>query len=155
MASINNSINRSTGVKPASVTYKNAHDIWLKLYGQPPRQKATHFRFPVGTKVRISKYKKVFDKGYIPTFTRELFVVTEHVHRDLPVYRLMDLNGKKISGVFYENELIRVKEKKNEEFKIEEVLKERKRNGKKQYFVKWLGYDHSFNSWVSDVHNLK
>ena len=57
-------------------------------------------------------------------------------------YVINDLNGEKIIGTFYENELPRTDQK---EFRIEKVLKKK---GDKLY-VKWKGYDNSFNSWIN------
>ena len=52
---------------------------------------------------------------------------------------ITDLNRKEILGSFYEKKL----EKTNEhEFRIEKVIK-RKAN---KLYVKWKGYDYSFNS---------
>ena len=52
------------------------------------------------------------------------------------------LNGEKIIGTFYQSQL---KKKTNQEkFRIEKVIK---RKGDKLY-VKWKGYDRSFNSWI-------
>ena len=56
-------------------------------------------------------------------------------------YVINDLNGEKIIGTFYENELQRTNQ---QEFRIEKVIK---KNGDKLY-VKWKGYDNSFNSWI-------
>ena len=52
-----------------------------------------------------------------------------------------DLNGEKITGTFFEKELQKANQ---EEFRIEKVIK---RKGVKIY-VKWKGYDNSFNSWI-------
>ena len=52
-----------------------------------------------------------------------------------------DLNGEEIIGTFYENELQDTSQK---EFRIEKVLKKK---GDTLY-VKWKGYDNSFNSWI-------
>ena len=52
-----------------------------------------------------------------------------------------DLNDEKITGSFYEKELEKTNQQK---FRIEIVLK---RKGDKLY-VKWKGYDNSFNSWI-------
>ena len=52
-----------------------------------------------------------------------------------------DLNGEEIIGIFYEKELQKTSQEK---FRIEKVLK---RKGDKLY-VKWKGYDNSFNSWI-------
>ena len=54
---------------------------------------------------------------------------------------LMILTVKKITGTFYEKELQKTNQ---QEFRIEKVLK---RKGDKLY-VKWKGYDNSFNSWI-------
>ena len=56
-------------------------------------------------------------------------------------YVINDLNGKQIIGTFYEKELPKTNQ---EEYRIEKVIK---KNGNKLY-VKWKGYDHSFNSWI-------
>ena len=56
-------------------------------------------------------------------------------------YVINDLNGERIIGTFYENELQRTNQ---QEFRIEKVIK---KNGDKLY-VKWKGYDNSFNSWI-------
>ena len=52
-----------------------------------------------------------------------------------------DLNGEEIVGTLYENELQKTNQ---QEFRIEKVIK---KNGDKLY-VKWKGYDSSFNSWI-------
>ena len=56
-------------------------------------------------------------------------------------YVLNDLIGEVIIGTFYENELQGTSQK---EFRIEKVLK---KTGDKLY-VKWKGYNNSFNSWI-------
>ena len=57
-------------------------------------------------------------------------------------YNISDLNGEEITGSFYEKELQKTNQK---EFRIEKVLK---RKGDKLY-VKWKGYNNSFNSWIN------
>ena len=52
------------------------------------------------------------------------------------------MNGEEITGSFYEKELQKTNQK---EFRIEKVLK---RKGDKLN-VKWIGYNNSFNSWIS------
>ena len=56
-------------------------------------------------------------------------------------YVISDLDSEEISGTFYEKELQKANQK---EFRVEKVIK---KNGKKLY-VKWKGYDNSFNSWI-------
>ena len=67
---------------------------------------------------------------------------------DPPTYGLTDYEGEKIRGKFYAEELQKVVK---DIFRIEKVLKTRKRLGKTEYFVSWLGYPAKFNSWVTDI----
>ena len=57
-------------------------------------------------------------------------------------YVISDLNGEEIVGTFYEKELQITKQT---EFRVEIVTK--KKDDK--LYVKWKGYDNSFNSWTS------
>ena len=57
-------------------------------------------------------------------------------------YTISDLNSEQIIGSFYEKELQRTNQK---EFRIQKGLK---RKGD-QLYVKWKGYDNSFNSWIN------
>ena len=95
-------------------------------------------KFKVGDYVRISKYKNIFAKGYIPNWSEEF----KKVKNTVPwTYVINDLNGEEITGTFYEKEL---QKKDQEEFRIEKVIR-RKRD---KLYVKWKGYDNSFNSWI-------
>ena len=98
-------------------------------------------KFKVGDHVRISKYKNIFAKGYTPNWSEEVFVISK-IKNTVPwTYVINDLNGEEIIGTFYEKELQKTNQK---EFRIEKVIK---RKGDKLY-VKWKGYDNSFNSWI-------
>ena len=62
-------------------------------------------KFKVGDRVRISKYKNIFSKGYTPNWSEEVFVVNK-IKNTVPwTYVINDLNGKEITGTFYEKEL--------------------------------------------------
>ena len=98
-------------------------------------------KFKIGDHVRISKYKNIFAKGYIPNWSEEIFIISK-IKNTVPwAYVINDLNGEQIIGTFYEKELQKTNRKK---FGIEKVLQ---KNGHKLY-VKWKGYDNSFNSWI-------
>ena len=98
-------------------------------------------KFKVGDHVRISKYKNIFAKGYMPNWIEEVFVIKK-VKNTIPwTYVINDLNGEEIIGTFYEKELPKTNQ---EEFRIEKVIR---RKGNKLY-VKRKGYDNSFNSWI-------
>ena len=89
----------------------------------------------------MSKYKHIFAKGYTPNLSEEIFVISR-IKNTVPwTYVINDLNGEEIIGTFYEKESQKTNQK---EFRIEKVIK---RNGDKLY-VKWNGYDNSFNSCI-------
>ena len=60
-------------------------------------------------------------------------------------YVINDLNGEQIIGAFYEKELQKTNLQKTKEFRIEKVMKKKR----KKLYVKWKGYDNSFNSWIN------
>ena len=102
----------------------------------------------VGDHVRTSKYKNIFAKGYTPNWSEEAFVIKK-VKNTVPwTYVINDLNGDEIIGTFYEKELQKTNQ---QEFRIEKVIK---RKGDKLY-VKWKGYDSSFNSWIDKKDLIK
>ena len=79
-------------------------------------------KFKVGDPVRVSKYKKVFAKGYTPNWFEEIFVIGE-IKNTVPwTYVINDINGEEIIGTFYEKELQKIDQ---EEFRIEKVIKKK------------------------------
>ena len=107
-----------------------------------------HPKFKVGDYVRISKYKNIFAKGYMPNWSEDVFVVDKIKNTVSWTYVINDFNGEDITGTFYENELQKANQK---EFRIEKVIKQK---GDKLY-VKWKGYDNSFNSWINKNDTIK
>ena len=72
----------------------------------------------------------------------EVFIINK-IKNTVPwIQTIIDLNGEPIAGSFYEKQLQKANQEK---FTIEKVLK---RKGDKLY-VKWKGYDNSFNSWIN------
>ena len=97
--------------------------------------------FKVGDHVRISIDKNIFAKGYMPNSSEEVFFISK-VKNTVPwTYVINDVNGEEIIGTFYEKELQKTNQK---EFRIEKV---HRKKGDKLY-IKWKGYDNSFNSWI-------
>ena len=61
-------------------------------------------RFKVGDRVRISKFKNIFAKGYTPNWSKEIFIVNK-INDTVPyTYNIKDLNGEEIIGSFYDRE---------------------------------------------------
>ena len=152
VSSYNNSYHRSIKMKPSQVNKKNQDKVFLNLYGFDPNKiddsnyKQIKINFKVGDKVRISKYKNIFAKGYTPNWTEEIFEIDKILYRDQPVYIIKDYDGEIIKGVFYDKELQKVLKTDNSYEII--ILDTRKRKGRTEYLVKWKGYPDKFNKWV-------
>ena len=146
----NNTKHSSIKMTPIEASKKkNEGMVYFNLYGDI-QQLSSKPKFKFGDKVRISKYKRsVFDKGYTPNWTEEMFIIDE-IHRTNPItYEVKDLNNEEIQGSFYEPELLRAKQ---DVFRIDKVL--RRDYKKKQALVKWKGYNDNFNSWIL-INDLK
>ena len=66
-------------------------------------------RYNVSDRVRISKFKNIFAKGYTPNWSSEIFIVNK-INDTLPyTYNLKDLNDEAIIGSFYDRELQKTK----------------------------------------------
>ena len=143
----NHTFHRSIQRTPVEVNTKNQEDVWDKLYGGGGGAKYSEPKLKVGDRVRISKTRRVFKKGYLPSWTRELFTVHTVMHTYPVTYTIKDDHDEVLKGTFYEQELQKVGEK--EEYQIEAVLDQRvDKKGQREYLVKWLGYDSSFNQWI-------
>ena len=137
----NNTYHRTIKMKPIDV----GDDSFIE-YNEESNEKDPKFK--VGDHVRISKYKNIFAKGYIPNWSEEVLVIKE-IKNTVPwTYVTSDLNGEEIVGIFYEKELQKTNQK---EFRIEKVIK---RKGNKLH-VKRRDYNNSFNSWIDKKDLMK
>ena len=149
----NNTYHRSIKMTPIEGSKKeNETKVFKNLYPEEDKTNLVN-RFKIGDKVRISKYKGTFDKGYLPNWTTELFTVSKVFNTNPVTYKVKDNNDDEIEGIFYEPELVKF-DKQDQDYEVEKILKTRTKNGKKEYFVKWLGYPDSMNSWIPEE-NLK
>ena len=130
----NNTYHKSIKMRPVDVKDNTYIDFNKEVNEKNPK-------FKVGDHVRISKYKNIFAKGYMPNWSEEIFIIKK-IKNTVPwTYVINDLSGEEIIGTFYENELQKTDQK---EFRIEKVLM--KKDDK--LYVKWKGYDNSLNSWI-------
>ena len=148
--SYNETYHSSIKMAPVKVDAETEAVVYKTLY-PPIKRKTIEYKFNVGDVVRISSARQAFSKGYRQKWSEEIFTVVKRHPTDPPTYSLTDYEGEEISGKFYTEELQKVVK---EEFKIEKVLRTRRRGGKIEHFVKWLGYPEKFNSWVSDIKRL-
>ena len=145
----NNTVHSSIKMTPTEASKRqNENQVWRNLYGDysPPERKMP--KFSIDDNVRITKKKGIFDKGYTPNWTEEIFTVSEVRYTDPITYKLKDLNGEEIKGSFYEQELQKTTQ---EMFRIEKIIR---RKGDKS-LVKWVGYPDEFNSWIGNKDLVK
>ena len=143
----NQSVHRSIKMRPADVNENNASEVWNNLY-RNLFKKPTKYKFKVGDQVKISKHKRIFEKGYLPSWMEETFTVAQRLPRDPPVYRLKEADGDWIQGTFYEFELQKVIETEKHLFRIEKILKRRGRGANKEVLVHWKGWPKKYDSWI-------
>ena len=62
-------------------------------------------KFKVGDRVRISKFKNIFAKGYTLNWSREIFIVDKTNDTGPRTYNIKDLNNEEIIRSFYDKEL--------------------------------------------------
>ena len=94
----NNTYHCTIKMKPVGLSSSKCIDLYNKNNKEDPK-------FKVDDHVRISKYKNIFAKVYVPNWPEEVFVITK-VKNTIPwTYAINDLNGEDIVGTFYENEL--------------------------------------------------
>ena len=119
----NNTYHRTIKMKPADVKDNTYIDFKKEVNDKDPK-------FKVGDYVRISKYKNIFAKGYMPNWSEEVFTIGK-IKNTVPwTYVINDLNSEEIIGTFYEKELQKTNQK---EFRIEKVIEKKS----DKLYVKW------------------
>jgi hypothetical protein len=146
----NNSVHRSINISPQNALKENDSDLFNYQYNynnilnQNPKLK-------LNDHVKISFMKKPFNKEYDEKWTNEIFLISSvRNNQGIPLYSLKDFHNDQIEGTFYENELQKVLVNDDTVYKIEKILTKRKRKGKNEYLVKWLGWPEKFNTYVSE-----
>ena len=100
----NNTYHKTIKMKPIDVE-DNTYIDFEEVNDKDPK-------FKVGDYVRISKYKNIFAKGYMPNWSEEVFVISK-IKNTVPwTYVINDLNGGEIIGTFYEKELQKTDQKR-------------------------------------------
>ena len=99
--STNNSTNGTIKMKPIDV--KNNKRVYIDEHNEKGS------KFKVGHRVRISRYKNIFAKGYAPNWSSEIFIVDKINDTVSYTYNLKDLNDEEIIGSFYDKELQKTK----------------------------------------------
>lgn len=141
----NNSFHRTIKRAPATVNNENQTKVWKLLY--ETKKSIPKPKFKTGTKVRIAIEKHVLSKGYRPNYSSEVFVVSKILKRHPATYKIKDAENEEITGVFYNEELIRVLEDAPTVRKITTVKKSERRDGKLWHLVK---FEDKKESWIAN-----
>ena len=97
----NNTKHSTIKMKPIDV--KNNKRVYIDQHNEKDS------KFKVGDRVRISRYKNIFAKGYAPNWSSEIFIVNKISDTVPYMYNLKDLNHEEIIGSFYDKELQKTK----------------------------------------------
>ena len=140
----NTKVHGTIGMTPIKCSKIKNHEMELfsKTVGKP--------KLKVDDKVRISRIKGIFEKGYLPNWSEAIYVIHEVKQTNPVTYILKNTAGEVLEGGFYENELQKTKQ---EIYRIEKVLRKKIINGVEHALVKWMGYNDKFNEWIP-INNL-
>jgi len=152
LTSYNNRIQRSIGMRPSGVRKEDEAKIFQRLYGVRSMRellfKRSKTKFNVGDKVRIQYPKDPLQKGYYPGWTDQIFKIQKVLPQSKQsMFRLINDEDVELPSRFYNRELQKVI---NPTYRIEKIIRTRKKGNIKEYFVKWLNHPSSYNSWIKE-----
>ena len=107
----NFSIHRTIKMKPVDASKKSNENIVRKNYNFKITDKKP--TFSIGDKVRVSSLKNTFEKGYTSNWSEQIYVIDDIKTSNVYNY-LKDLNGQKLDGTFYQEELLKTNMKEND-----------------------------------------
>ena len=108
MEGYNATRHRAIGMAPQDVTWSNEEAVWNHLYGKWLKQKPTRPKLHVGDRVRLNKVHRPFEKGYLPGWTEEVFVVHRVIPGPIPTYKIHEWDGSPVDGTFNNADLQKV-----------------------------------------------
>ena len=97
-----NTAHRTIKMKPVDITSESYAEY---------NEGSNETRPKVGDRVKISKQKNIFAKGYTQKWSEEVFIISKIKNTVLWTYVISDLNREKIDGTFYEKELQKTNKK--------------------------------------------
>ena len=102
---LDNIVNKYNNTKHSTIKMKpiDVGDNNKRVYIDEHKEKDSKFK--VGDRVRISRYKNIFAKGYAPNWSKEIFLVDKINDTEPYTYNLKDFNDDEIIGSFHDKEL--------------------------------------------------
>ena len=110
----------------------NYHKVFHNLFAKKLRKNNTAPIFIVGDKVRITRKKDVFDKGYTSNWTNKVYTISKVLPTRPPTYKIKTDREEELEGSFFEPELQKSKE---DYFQIEKILGWKNIKGKEKNMV--------------------
>ena len=166
--SYNNTYHRTIKMSPEEALTTNDAVLWKSQYERPPKianidnkkpKSSTHkrqqgkniFKFKVGDVVRLSKIPGTFEKESDKKWTDELFTIASRsLNQGIPKYEVKDYHNDPIIDKFSTEELQKVIIDQDTHYDIDKILRKRKKRGKTQVLVHWVGWPSKFDSWIDE-----
>ena len=134
---------RSIGMAPRDVTWSNQRQVWQRLYGKRLARRVRP-KWKAGDRVRLQKQHRPFEKGYLPGWTEEVFLIDRAVPGPVATYKIKEWDGTPVKGTFYEQDVQKVDVPDDALFRVEKVLQRRRQEVK----VRWKGWPKKYDSWI-------
>lgn len=142
----NKSFHTTIGMSPVEARMEKNYQIAVEnTLSKTNKNMNKKPKFKLNDKVRISRIKSTFEKGYLPNWSEAVYFIHEIKYTTPITYILKDELGEILEGGFYENELQKTDQNI---YRIEKVLRKKKTNGIEYALVKWMGYSNKFNQWI-------
>ncbi len=145
----NSRTHRTIGMAPESVNEYNSPEISERLYAKFKERTPKPYKFKVGEVVRIETNKTIFDKNDY-NFSTEIFKIATRQRKDkLNIYEITSCNVK-VSGFFYESELVSAHTTEEQLYHIDKIISEKTKGGKRYALVSFVGFPNNTdcNEWL-------
>ena len=124
---------------------ENSKKVYETLMSRENGAPESKVKFVKGDRVRISVHKRLFEKGATANWSEEVFEVSDILPTRPVTYRLQDYTGENIDGGFYNEQLQKTD---LNIYRIDKILRKRKKGGVNEVLVRWSGYPDKFNQWL-------
>jgi len=148
--SYNSSFHRAIGMPPEEADKaQNQEKVSIELSRYYSRVTKEKPRYEVNQLVRLALQKTAFHRGYKEQSNYEVFNIYKiNTKMPKPLYHLETYDKKeKLEGGFYAHEITPVN---SDIFRVEKVIKTRRRGRRVEHLVRWKGYSSEHDSWVKD-----
>ena len=163
--SYNKTYHRTIKMSPVQALETKDAILWKSQYNPEPKKQReakkkppsknprtkNPFKLKVGDVVRLSKIPGTYDKETDKKWTDELFTITTRtLNQGIPKYEVKDFANDPIIDKFSTHELQKVFVDQDTQYDVDKILRRRKKRGKTQVLVHWVGWPSKFDSWIDE-----